>query len=336
MSRFFLVRNFLSVKTATAIAEQYSVEVPSVFSIEADSEEYFKKVSSSVSLSIPVLQTEPINWLFERFNYLRHYKELFQSSVKIADLFKKYNVTELFVNYPVHEKDALYVKVAKRLGIHVSFYEEGSCFYTGGRGRKKNIISEIKFWMKHTSLWFIGIQRGYGVSADNWYSLLPIEKRPWHKVTISYDVRDYSGIKYLFLSRPVTLDFPSVSIELQIKSILKFVKKIPAGETLFIKFHPRETEDLKRIIISELDKLAVDVIVKTFSDEIPAEDVVFNMPANGIVCGFDSSTLIYGYAINKNVTYCSVLSDLRKHDTMGELENLYHVYKKEFKHIKFI
>lgn len=336
MSCLFLVRNFLSVKTACAIFEQYYPESCVYFSIESDDKTYFKKIANTVPESINVIKTLPIDWLFIGINYIKNIKDLRLAQISIKKILIGLNINELFINYPVHEKDALYIKVAKSLNIKVSFYEEGSCFYTGIRGRKKDAISQIKYWTKHLTLRFYGIKRGYKVSPDQWYSLLNIDKHPHRKISIQYKKIENLNLKYLFLSRPLTEDYPSVSLEQHISAISRFADIIPKGENLFIKFHPRESEKKQLEILFKLNDLIKEIKIVKFLGDVSAEDVIYNLTAGSHVCGFDSSTLIYGSSINKSVTFSSVLNLVYQFDDSNELRNLYNFYRVKFRNINFL
>lgn len=335
MSSFFLVRNLLSVKTAYAIYQQYKITEEVVFSIEDEVVGYFDKVKSTVPVGIDVISTKKINWLFERLNYLSNLQVLWRHEKEISALYKNKKVTELFVHFPLHEKDAVYVKVARKMAITINFYEEGSCFYTGMRGRKKGVINEVKYWIKHISLKFIGIHRGYHVEPDQWYSILPVKKNNSNLITISYiGVNDFP-VKYLFLSRPVTSDFPSISLEQQIRAMLVFINRVPDNEVVYIKFHPREHSILRNKIIKKLrDACERQLTIEVYEKEVAAEEIVHSMVDGGEVCGFDSSTLIYGMVINKKLTYSSVLSRIHAYDDTNELRNLFDCYSKKFTHIK--
>lgn len=335
MSTFFLVRNLLSVKTAYAIYQQYKSTEEITFSIEDEIVGYFDKIKSTVPLGIDIIPTKKINWLFERLNYLSNLKTLWQHEKEISALYEKKKVTDLFVHFPLHEKDAVYVKVARKMAITINFYEEGSCFYTGVRGRKKTVINEMKYWIKHLSLKFFGINRGYRVEPDQWYSIFPVEKNNSKLITISYTGTDDFPVKYLFLSRPVISDFPSISLEQQLSAMLVFINGIPDNEVVYIKFHPRESPELRSKIIKKLrDTCKRQLTIKMYEKEIAAEEIVHSMIDGGEVCGFDSSTLIYGLVINEKLTYSSVLSRIHAYDDTNELTNLFNCYGEFFTHIK--
>jgi hypothetical protein len=57
------------------------------------------------------------------------------------------------------------------------------------------------------------------------------------------------------------------------------------------------------------------------STNVTAEEVIFNMK-RGAVCAFDSSSIIYGQATNKEVKCYSVLNCIYSKDDSGELENI--------------
>ncbi|TAI84934.1 polysialyltransferase family glycosyltransferase [Pectobacterium versatile] len=337
MSSFFLVRNLLSVKTAYAIYQQHKVTKEVTFSIEDEVVGYFDKIKSTVPLGVDVIPTKNINWLFERLNYLSNLKVIWKHEKDISELYENKKITDLFVHFPLHEKDALYVKVAKGMAITINFYEEGSCFYTGVRGRKKGITNEMKYWIKHLSLKLIGINRGYHVEPDQWYSIFPVKKINNKIINISYTGLDDFSIKYLFLSRPVISDFPSISLEQQLNAMLVFINRIPDSEVVYIKFHPRESSELRNQIIKKLrDACKRRLAIEMYEKEVAAEEIVHSMTDGGEVCGFDSSTLIYGLAINKKLTYSSVLGRIHMYDDVNELSNLYYSYIKDFPHINFI
>nr|WP_306823632.1 polysialyltransferase family glycosyltransferase [Providencia rettgeri] len=324
------------MKTAYAITEQYKKNEKYIYSIESDDDEYFSTIKNTVATNIPVIKTEPINWIFERFNFLLKYRSLQSSYKKILSIYTKYQISEIFIHYPVHEKEALYMKAAKKLKIKINFYEEGSCFYTDRRGRKLDVYSRLKFFIRKSLLKCLNINYGYQLNADGWYSILPVKKQPNHLIKISYKKIECPNLKYLFLSRPVFDDYPSISFDLYIQSIIKFINTIPKNETLFIKFHPRESLDNQRKTIDKLNSYSSYIEVKKLDLNIAAEDIVYNMEKGSSVCAFDSSTLIYGNSINSNIKFHSVLNHIYMYDEMNELSNLYSLYTKKFSHIEYI
>lgn len=336
MSSFFLIRNLLSVKTALSIHKQYNRLVDPVFSIEAESEAYFNEIKKTVPEKIKTVETLKINYLFNGLTFIKKINCLRYYEKKIESIFKSYNVSDFFVLYPLHEKDALYLKVAKQLGLNISFYEEGSCFYTGQRGREKNFKKEIKFYIKNVLLKMLEINRGYVGEPNCWYSMLPINKKNNKLIKVDFEKLDFSHVNHLFLSRPVSTDFPSISIDLQSESILNYFKILKPGEKVYIKFHPREKEDSRIKILNFLNSKQDKIKCIALNTSFAAEDVLYNMNSGGTVCGFDTSTLIYAKSINPSINVYSVLNNIYFLDKSNELKNLYDCYSNCFKHIVFL
>ncbi|MBT9429735.1 alpha-2,8-polysialyltransferase family protein [Candidatus Symbiopectobacterium endolongispinus] len=268
---------------------------------------------------------------FSGINYLFNIATLRKHEKDIEAFYYNNQVSDVFVHYPLHEKDSLYVKVARRAGITINFYEEGSCFYTNTRGRKRGVINQIKYWVEHISLMCLGIRRGYHVKLDYWYSIFPLNNKNNKIINIVYEGVDEPSVKYLFLLRPVTLDFPSITFKQQLDAMLVFVNRVPEHEKLYIKFHPCESIEMRNQVIENLrDICNKSIAIEPYEKEIAAEEIVSSMVEGGEVCGFGSSTPIYGFSINKKITYSSVLERVYKYDNINELSNLYFVYKKAF------
>lgn len=336
MCSFFLIRNLLSVKTALSIYKYHFSSTNPVFSIESESDDYYEGIKRNVPNHIQVIKTFKSNSIFSGLNVIYKYKELCALESDVKKLFKDLQVKNAFFLYPLHEKDALYLKVALDMDIKVSFYEEGSCFYTSHRGRVKSLTSDIKFHLKNLILRSLGIKRGYVANPHAWYSILPISKKNNTIIRVDYNQLDLGDVRHVFFSRPVNTDFPSVSLNMQASAMLIYLEKLQVNESAYIKFHPRESEPEQDYILEFLNKNQNRVTCKKLEMSCAAEDVLYNLPKSGTICGFDTSTLIYANSINNHVMVYSVLPAISNYDKSNELQNLYVMYSEKFKHINFL
>jgi len=332
MSNLYLLRNLLSLKAAESIDEQYSFR-NSKFSV-IDSNPQLKDIilKNIDEKACNVVTTVKLPVYSVGFNILKQRQRIQEVKRLVEKQLAELTVNQLFITYPMHFDSYIYYLVAIKLKIKVCFYEEGPCFYRAGC-TKQYEINNIKDAVRRLYFESCGLKRGYAFKANSWYCSLPI-KENYHTVILKYEKVNLSpDVKFVFLSRPVSDDYPEINLIDEVNAIKKFFDLVCKGNVLHLKFHPRESETKRSQIQELLRALGITTIV--IKGNGPSEDIIFSMKS-GAVCGYDTTTLVYANNINKNIDVYSVLKDIKNKEPSGFLSECFEEYQLKYKHIHMI
>lgn len=323
----FIVRNLFAVKAAESIEREFFYNEKSEYIVDAFDEKYYMLLVNSresKGLIKPIKKIKKgLFELFTKVNYFSKYK---------AEILSDTSITRLFVTYPLHLEQSIYVMIAKQKGIQVNFFEEGTCFYKINNAVKYNRYT-FKYILKILARKLLGLEFAYNAKPDKWYSVLPCEYRGAINYGLKYRNISLPKIKAIFLSRPLTSDF-LVPLTIHIQAIKKFVSTLDKKiSVLHIKFHPRESAADKSVIIFEVGQV---IKVEVLDVEVSAETIVFNLLCGTILCGFETATLVYAKGINGDIAINSVLPLVMNHDKSGVLNEFHEEYRRKYKYINFI
>ncbi|MBH0027520.1 hypothetical protein I6F53_11045 [Pseudoalteromonas sp. SWN29] len=334
MSDLFLIRNLLSSTSALSIMHQYGSE-DAVFSVVSCNKTLEDAIKNSILSDAhhQVIDTFKLDLMPFRLTSL--YKQrLSVNSIKfkILQLYKARGINKLFLTYPMHLDSYLYYTVAKKNDIEICFFEEGPCFYRGGLTKQYSVVNFNSFLRK---IYFriVGLDYGYGFKPDTWYSSLPI-KNNYNKVNLVYRKVDLPDeVMNLFLSRPVSCDFPEITLADEVNAIKAFYFNLDLKGCLYIKFHPRESEEkrMKLLCLLKDEK----ILVKHLNVEYSSEDIVYSMSQGNIV-GYDTTTLVYSNKINPKIQAYSILALIKNKESSGFLQECYREYEEKYPFIKMI
>jgi hypothetical protein len=331
MSNMYLIRNLLSLKAAEAIDKDYKFN-GSVFSIVNTNKQLKSIILKNIENNVNIIDTLELPVFSVGFNIKKQRTIVKKLKIIAEELFVEKYISKLFITYPMHFDSYIYYLTAKKLNVPVCFYEEGPCFYRAGL-TKQYEVNNMKDAIRHLYFELCGLRRGYNFKADSWYCSLPIKEK-YNKIKIKYNKLCLPiDMKYLFLSRPASEDYQKIKIFDEINAIKKFYNLVCGNDTLFVKFHPRESQAKRITIKNELlkDEIKIEII----EGDMPSEDILFSM-STGAVCGYDTTTLVYANNINDKIEVFSVLKSLINKDPSGFLQECYQEYKSKYKHIHMI
>ena len=198
---------------------------------------------------------------------------------------------------------------------------------------KQYSVVNLKSFLRKIYFSIVGLNYGYGFKPDAWYSSLPI-KESYNKIDLLYKkVQFPEEIKNIFLSRPVSCDFPEISLLDEVSAIKSFYFNLDLKGHLFVKFHPRESEEKRRKLISLLR--SENVLVEDLNVESSSEDIVYSM-GQGKVIGYDTTTLVYSNKINPKIQAYSILALIKDKESSGFLQECYKEYCEKYPFIKMI
>ncbi|HHG3513808.1 polysialyltransferase family glycosyltransferase [Vibrio parahaemolyticus] len=336
MSELYLIRNLLSIKTATAIINDYGIGKPiySVVSLNGDSSRIIKKNIKDEAGEYKVCDSISLNLLpFRLSSIFKQRKNVGNLKREVRRIFEEEEVERIFITYPIHLDSYVYFSEAKKMGIEVCFFEEGPCFYRAGQTKQYEVVS-LSTLIKKVYFKAVGLEYGYNFKPDKWYSSLPMEGKSL-PINLVYSKVDLpQSVHNVFLSRPVSDDSTDLSIFDEVDAIMLFIQKAHlTNEDIYIKFHPRESDSKRKQLLNILKKMQVSA--KCIKGTYSSEDMLFSMK-KGVICGYDTTTLVYSKNINPNIKSYSVLGAIKDKDSSGFLNECYNEYCNKYPHIEMI
>jgi hypothetical protein len=329
---FFLVRNLFSMQTAQSIAAKLNNK-NFIFSLENENDKYFLLLKKSFFIKLDeciFFKTEYDKNVFNIKNPIKSFFIIKKTIKKIEKIFYENNVTTLFVTYPIHPKTYAYIKVANKNKINICFYEEGICFYRKDTALDFKINSFKKI-IKSILLCFHGLKMGYNIDSKCSYSFLDNQENELLFPEIILN-EDYINLDVLILSRPMSNDYNLITLDIELNTIAKALKKLNSIYKIGIKFHPREGTDKRKKILYTLNKSYNVIEVES---KYNAELIVKKM-RNGYVLGYETSTLYYCNTINPNVKPISMLEIINSNIHEEKLSVIITEMREKFKKIKVL
>lgn len=332
---FFYIRNYFSIISAEKIIVQAKITNAVAFLA------YFSKEGYQI-----LLEKQMNNKVW---NVIKKYDGEKKSKIPFLDNFilkEKYKLKKIFIenkitniylsniNIPL---ERLFFILADEMNINIHFYEEGSNLYY-----QNNYINH-KFKMSIKKILFFNQRKLYMdtkfYSARTVYAFLN-NINPYRtynkKVILDYNLHDLTiqnlcenlgltDIGTLFLSRPMSEDgLINLDEEIEIFKYLNY-----KFNDVYVKFHPRESEDKKNVLRS---KFKFKELPEQINDT-PVEILVENLKLHNLI-GYDTSTLFYTSELNRKVITYSVLNLLITKSTHIKLS--YDFMKENFKNITFL
>lgn len=314
MSVLFIVRNPLSQLVAKDICNQEKIG-------SAHIRYDLDKMPSDIWIA-----GESIS-LIEKGLWRRGWSSLVDRA-NVKKFFLINSITRIYVTYPLHFRASFYVNLAKKLGVKVYYFEEGTCFYRASTSNEYD-INTIKGGVKSVLAKLWGLEEGYKVTKpDGYYALLRNSYGAQQLRHISSSTG--GGIEFLYLSRPLELDYTDITIDDQVNSLVYLLKTLPGEAKLFIKFHPRDSKEKKEIVMNSVGNRAEELL-----DSRAAESIVEGMDG-GAVYAFETATLAYTNMLSEGVKAYSLLPLLMNKDKTGMLSSYYEDYSREYPWIEFI
>lgn len=237
-------------------------------------------------------------------------------------------------------EERLIFTLSRQKNVTVNFFEEGLNLYFD----PPHEIPNLNFLIKFKGFFKFILARKYRYilknkstfKAQTIYCIFPekykfenykyIEKViPSFNILQGSDVNKKNNIKTLFISRPLSED-KILSLNEEIYHLENFIKTL--NNDLIIKFHPRESEEKRAII---LEKLNVFEISKDCLD-LTAEEVILNSSIE-VLIGYESSTLAYISELS-NIKVYSLLKEINQKSFY--LTQMTKFLELNFKRINFI
>ncbi|MGI2808290.1 polysialyltransferase family glycosyltransferase [Vibrio vulnificus] len=327
MKEVFVIRNLFSLKAAVSIVEQN--KLPHTFVSVGLSDENNKTISANIPTQSKFIVFRGLELSSGYFGFI---KRLVKLKREVADFIRNEGVRRIYLTNPIHLDTSIFYFAARNLGIEIAFYEEGICFYRLNESLQYKKRT-IKGYLKRLLFRIFNISQGYGLKPDLWYASLPFSPKHNKFKLIFNKIEKAKNIENLFLSRPASEDFSGVEIDDEVAAIKLFYEHVVGKDVLFIKFHPRESSVKRKELMEKLRD--EEIRVKVLNLDCSSEDILFSMK-KGNLAGYETTTLVYADAINKNVKVYSVGNVISKKDKTGTISGFIDFYKRNFNHIEYL
>lgn len=246
---------------------------------------------------------------------------------KLRRILSDNNIDSIFLADFQNQTYRFMTVLFRRQGYNVAFYEEGYSHYVPRPASLSNgVVAKIKEWILDV-FYYLPV---YHIRFAYWrnnpccpYNKLPISRRYSIIPGIhneSYDVRLYckpmvsdklavylksemgnlcSGKHYLFLGDPMSEVLDSKFRHLYYRVLKQALSKLDRDGILSIKFHPRETDQMKKDTLDAIDEIGIKYHVMSSKVNVPVEYFLLNIHFEEIFC-FNTSTYFYnGYLFPK-------------------------------------
>lgn len=262
--------------------------------------------------------------VISRRHILRDCKNAYNNYIFINSVLKKYDIDTIYLGDVNNHSCQLAAMTFHKKGYKICFYEEGAGHYvldsdlygvSGGMLDKiYAVIIDLLYYIPiyGCNFGYVIYWKGFDLTdlpIDVRYSIVPFYHEPFDRLLtvqpmfsdrmkefIQEETKQMETTNcILLLTSPYYCDGLNDDPQPYIKTIIDYVKTIDDGSFLHIKFHPREFETVKNIIISNLKELNIDFIIIGEILNVPVEYYLQYLHYSKIVTFFCSTELYNGY-----------------------------------------
>lgn len=270
----------------------------------------------------------------EKKSIIKDIFRLLKNDKLINDIVIKENIGSLYLGDIENVSCRFWAFRYASKGLNVIFYEEGTVHYISHKIKARGgcLINFLVSFFLDTFIYIpkFGFPFAKYIFVDNIsfdmipvsqrYSIVPkfhtkVDKQLVINGGLSYQLLDYiqkeisviAGFKkkmILFLSQPIDYQYGSTGI---MRDTIKenFSKNEYLNNLVVIKFHPRETELKKKIILSVFKEIGIDYCVLSNNYAIPIELFLMKISFDKIV-HFYTSTFMYSGYIYPKTSFISI------------------------------
>lgn len=246
-----------------------------------------------------ILMHQVCSWsVISRKHLIRDCKATLDNYKFFLKIINKYRVDSVYFGEITNNCYHLAAMCFHHIGLKVCFFEEGSSHYVNNLGNspKKSIFDKC-FGMFIDMFYFrpffkvsygrIHFNKGVELSdipMDTRYSIVPLYHESFDKLLLyqplfskklkmflENEITRTDNNSILLLTSPFYINGVDDNPDLYIKTIIDFVNSLDKANTLHIKFHPRETIEVRNRILGELDKNEIKYVQLGKKYNIPVE-----------------------------------------------------------------
>lgn len=251
---------------------------------------------------------------YKRFRYIR-------------DIIKKHHVDTLFLGDMWNSSCQLAAMSFHRKGLKICFFEEGSGHYNTPHdyGKEGDFVDkffaffiDLLYYRLLYCVSFGYIQYWKGLTfqdlpMDERYSIVPFYHESFDKqITVAPLISDKlnafiekeimsvdSKNSILLLTSPCYINGIDDDPQLYIETIVDYAKSLNSKKTIHLKFHPRETNDVRNLIKKEFDRNRIDYKIIGEYVNIPVEFYLQRVSYEKVVMFISSTAYYNGYLFPK-------------------------------------
>lgn len=341
MSNLFFIHTPLQLMIAQMIIKQEKLKDNIMLYGYVDNNSHFIDIYDLTIVDelwkarVPMLHVS--RWaLMSRKHLLRDGRTAYHNYKFIAKVILDYHVDSLFLGDMWNNSCQLTAMIFHQKGFKICFYEEGCGHYIKpyDYGREGNLVDKV-FAFFIDLLYYrplYGVSFGYihywkgltfdGLPMDKRYSVVPFYHESFDKIIsvaplisdklnvyIEKEVRDVnSNDDILLLTSPCYINGVDDNPQPYIETIIDYVKSLSPKKIIHIKFHPRETFDVKDIIKKEFENNKICYKVIGEQVNIPVEYYLQRLAYNKVVMFITSTAYYNGYLFPKT-EFVSLLED---------------------------
>lgn len=341
MANLFFIHTPLQLLVAQQIIQQEQLLDNVLLYGYVDDNKHFLKIYDLTVIENLWMAKEPMSqvssWAeISRKHIITEGRKAFQRYRYILKIIKKYQVNTLYLGDMKNQSCQLAALSFHKKGLRICFFEEGSGHYVmngrfgiGGNWIDK-VYSVLIDFLYYNPLY--GIPFGHilywkgfvlqDLPIDVRYSIVPFYHESFDrlikvKVTIPpklelYLHREIQHLdtcnSILLLTSPFYANGIDNNPEPYIKTIVDYAKSIGEGNLLHVKFHPRETEEVRDEITGRLRSSGVDFIVLGQDLNIPIEYYLQYVYYERIIMFLCSTSFYNGYLFPKT-EFVSILPE---------------------------
>lgn len=270
-----------------------------------------------------------------RKHLFRDERNAYNNYKYIGSVLRSYKIDTIYLGDVRNMSCQLAAMSFHKKGYKICFFEEGSGHYlkqfgygVGGSMLDKvfAVLMDITYYLPffHVPFGYIKYWKGFTFSdlpMDVRYSLVPFYHEPFDKLVIYKPIISSRLSEYLkeetihlnsdrcvlLLTSPFYINGVDDNPQPYVKTIIDFAKTLK-DYTLHIKFHPRETQEVRSVIREQLNKESVPFAVLGEELSIPVEYYLQYIHYNKIVMFLSSTSFYNGYLFPKT-EFISIMKD---------------------------
>lgn len=286
--------------------------------------------------SARVAMPQVARWaIMSRKHIIRDGRRVYRNYKFISEVIRVYHIDTLFFGDMQNISCQLAAMNFHRKGLKICFFEEGSGHYVMdyGYGMEGNIVDKIYATLIDMIYYrpLYGVPFGYvrywkgftltDLPMDVRYSLVPYYHEPFDRL-ITYQPMFSKKLKDFLEEETKQLDTRHCTLLLTspfyvngiddnpvpyVKTIVDYAKSL-RDTKLHIKFHPRETQEVREMILKQLDNEGIEYLVLGTKQNIPLEYYLQYVYYEKIVMFLCSTSYYNGYLFPK-MKFVSILKD---------------------------
>ncbi len=264
--------------------------------------------------------------IFENFdrwdgNKLSNLKDIsfaYKNYKRIKKILEENNVDNIFLGEIQNPALRFTDIVFSHLGYHVNFYEEGAAHYIQRPYIKETLLLKTKIFLldllyylplyhvrfaKWHYIWFRPIKNDLPIHKR--FSVIPIYKESFDvqlfprilisERTLNYIQRDVNKddkLRILYMTDPLAELIGDKWLHVYYKTIEESFNQLNRNATLYIKFHPRDSQKDKNIILNLANQAGIKFKILSETINIPVEYYLQKYKFDSIYI-FNASTYFY-------------------------------------------